>query len=131
MRLVVGVVSACHQNVVKVDEHEIKVLEDRIHKPLERLCCVFEAKRHAEELEKTKRRDNRCLGNVLGPDWDLMVTSYEIHFTEHGLTRKVGREIVDPRNRVSVVFGRAIEASEISTRSPAPPGLGAICSGEE
>ena len=123
MRLVVSVVSACHQNVVKVDEHEIKVLEDRIHKPLERLCCVFEAKRHAEELEKTKRRDNRCLGNVLGPDWDLMVTSYEIHFAEHGLTRKVGREVVDPRNRVSVVFGRAVEAPEISTRSPAPPRL--------
>ena len=123
MRLVVGVVSACHQNVVKVDEHEIKVLEDRIHKPLERLCCVFEAKRHAEELEKTKRRDNRCLGNVLGPDWDLMVTSYEIHFAEHGLTRKVGREVVDPRDWVPVILSRAVEAPEISTRSPASPGL--------
>ena len=110
MRLVVGVVSACHQNVVKVDEHEVKVPEDRIHKPLEQLSSILEAKRHAEKLKKTKRRDNRCLRNVLGPDWDLMVTTYEIHFAEHGLTRKVGREVVDPRNRVSVVFGRAVEA---------------------
>ena len=123
MCLVVGVVSACHQNVVKVDEYEVEVLEDRIHKPLERLCSVLEAKRHAEEFEKTERCDNRCLRYVLGPYWDLMVTTYEIHFAEHGLTRKVGREIVDPRNRVSVIFGGAVEAPEISTRSPAPPGL--------
>ena len=120
MRLVVGVVSACHQNVVKVDEHEIKVLEDRIHKPLERLCSVLEAERHAEELEQTKRRDNRCLRNVLGPDWDLMVTTYEIHFAEHGLTRKVGREVMDPRKWLSVIFGRAVEVPE-SPQGLQPP----------
>ena len=60
-----------------------------------------------------------------------MVAPDKVHLTEHGLTRKVGREVVDPRDWVPVILSRAVEAPEISTRSPAPPGLGAICSGEE
>ena len=99
MRLVLGVVSARHQDVIQVDEHEVEVLEDRIHKPLERLCRVLEAERHAEKFKKAKRGDDRCFRNVLGLDRDLMVAPDEVHFTEHGLTRKVGREVVDPRDK--------------------------------
>ena len=94
MRLVVGVVSACHQNVVKVDEHEIKVLEDRIHKPLERLCSVLEAERHAEELPEPKWGYDGCLGDrVLGHRY-LMVATHEVDFGEDLGVPEVSIEIL-------------------------------------
>ena len=60
-----------------------------------------------------------------------METSDQIDLAEDTLAREVGREIVDARDWVTVVFGDAVEPAVISARPQPPPGLGATCNGEE
>ena len=101
-------VATCHQDVVQVDEKEIEPLENGVHQPLEGLCGIFEAKRHTEEFEKSKRADNGSLWNVVWVNGYLVIASDQVHFAEEDLTGQVGREIVDPRDRIPIVLRGAI-----------------------
>ena len=38
------------EDIVEVDEREIKILEDRVHESLERLCCILYAEGNAEQF---------------------------------------------------------------------------------
>ena len=75
---------------------------------MERLCSVFEAKRHTEEFEKSKRGDNGSLRNVFWVNGYLVIASDQVHFAEEDLTGQVGREIVYPRDRIPIVLRGAV-----------------------
>ena len=76
---------ACHQDVVQVHEQEVQILEDGIHQTLKSLGGVLEPERHTEELKEPEQGDHCRLGDVVGVDRNLMITTDEVHFTENVL----------------------------------------------
>ena len=87
MRPVFGFGVAGDQDVVDVDESEIQASEDLVHEPLERLCRILKAERHAEELPQTERGDDGRLGDVVCVHWDLVVATNQINLREEGTSQ--------------------------------------------
>ena len=63
------------EHIVDVDEAKVQPSEDVIHKPLESLTCVAQAKRHADEFEQSEWSGDGGLGDISGLDGNLMVCS--------------------------------------------------------
>ena len=94
MRPVFGFGVAGDQDVVDVDESEIQASEDLVHEPLERLCRILKAERHAEKLPQTERGDDGRLGDVVCVHWDLVVATNQINLREDPCPCQVGREVL-------------------------------------
>ena len=71
---------AGNQYVIQIYEDELQIGAHRIHEALERLGRILESHWHSQKLEKAKRRDDSCLGDVIGVDRDLVVPFHKIHF---------------------------------------------------
>ena len=68
------------QNVIQVYENELQISAHRIHETLERLGRILESHWHSQKLEKAKRRDDSCFGDVIWVDRDLVVPFHKINF---------------------------------------------------
>ena len=53
-------------------------MEDIVHKALECLGRIAEAKGHGKVFIEAKRSDDSCFGDVKGVDGDLVVTFDEV-----------------------------------------------------
>ena len=66
------------KNIIQVDEAERKITQNLIHKALECVTSVFEAKGHAKELEHPKGGSDGGFLNVLQRNRYLIVTFLEV-----------------------------------------------------
>ena len=71
-------VSACHQNVVQVDEGEGKTLADCVHQPLEGLGGVFKPKGSPQKFEKSEWGDNSSLVDVFRGYGNLVISMDQV-----------------------------------------------------
>ena len=92
---------------------------DTVHEPLESLCCIFQAERHAEKLKESKRRDDGRLGNGLTSHRDLVVPSHQVNLREDPGPREVRIEVLNVRQWVSVIHCGFVQAAVVSARTPA------------
>ncbi len=60
---------------------------------------------------------------IAGFHWYLVVAADEVDLGKYGRAGQVAIEVLDVREGVAVVHGSVIEAAEITTQSPAPPGF--------
>ena len=72
------------QNVVQVGVDKGETTEDLVHKSLEGLGCIPQAKGHLQELKKSKGGGDGGLRNVLRCDRDLVVGSNQINLGKDG-----------------------------------------------
>ena len=73
MRKVLGKVGTGHQNIIQVNKEEGKTLEKVVHKTLEGLGGVAEAKWHGEEFVEAKRGDDSSLRDIRRMNRDLVI----------------------------------------------------------
>ena len=71
-------VSACHQNVVQVDEGEGKTLADGVHQLLEGLGGVFKPEGGPQKFEKSERGDNGGLVDVFRGYGNLVISTDQV-----------------------------------------------------
>ena len=74
------------ENVIDVSIGRWDTTEDLVHKSLERLCGIPEAKRHTHKLEKSEWGGYSGLRDVCGCHWDLVVGSDQVQLGENGGT---------------------------------------------
>ena len=116
--------AAANLDVVEVYKDARDDAENSVHKALEGLSRVLEAKRHPEELPETKWCYNGSLLDVVGCHGDLVVAAGQVNLRENGLPRQVAVEVADVRDRVAVVDGSRVEPSKVTAGAPAPVGFG-------
>ena len=73
---------AGHQDVVQVDEGVGNAQQHLVHEPLEGLPSIAESKRHPEKLVQPEGGDHRCLLDVLGGHWHLVVALPQVQLAE-------------------------------------------------
>lgn len=62
------------EDVINIDETKVQPPQNLVHKPLEGLACIAQAKRHVGKLEQAKRGGNRSLGHIGRLNRDLVVS---------------------------------------------------------
>ena len=92
-----GQVGAGDEYVVDVDEDEVESAKNLVDEPLEGLCAVAEAVRHAQELERAERGCDRCFRDVFRGHRNLVERLDEIKSCVDGSSSEAGREVVKVR----------------------------------
>ena len=111
---VLSLIAAGNEYIVEVDKNRIQPGAHSVHKSLERLCCIFQAKWHSQKFPKAERGNYRGFGHVLWRDGNLMISSYEIDLGENLLSGQNSRKILNMRDRVTVRYSGVIEPAEIA-----------------
>ena len=86
-------VSACHQNVVQVDEGEGKTLADGVHQPLEGLGGVSKSEGGPQKFKKSERGDKSGLVDVFRGYGNLAIST-----DKADLLRRICTRAAKPRN---------------------------------
>ena len=104
------------KNIIKINNHElVEVLhEDRIHEPREGSRSICEAKRHDCILVFAIASNESSLGNVLFADFDLVISTSQVQLGEYHSTRKLIKEVIYARKRISVLYGLLIQRPVIN-----------------
>ena len=87
------------KDVIHVDKAESKITQNLIHKALERVSSISEAKGHAKQFEHPIGGDDGGLLDVLWRNWHLVVTFLEVQLGEH-------RRSFNPRGKIDDVGER-------------------------
>ena len=124
MRKVLGKVGTGHQNIIQVNKEEGKTVEKVVHKALEGLGGVAEAKWHGEEFVEAKRGDDSSLRDIRRMNRDLVIAFHQIQLGEDSGTMEAGREVLEIGKRIAVGNGGKIKAAVIATRPPGTIRLG-------
>ena len=103
---------------ILVNKDKFKASTNTVHKTLEGLGGIAEAKRHTTELKKAERCSYSGLGNVIVVDRDLVISSDKVDFGKDGVASKVRGKVLNMRQRIAVRGGGVVETSVVSTRAP-------------
>ena len=118
MRKVLGKVGTGHQNIIQVNKEEGKTVEKVVHKALEGLGGVAEAKWHGEEFVEAKRGDDSSLRDIRRMNRDLVIAFHQIQLGEDSGTMEAGREVLEIGKGIAVGNGGKVKAAVITTRPP-------------
>ena len=89
------------KDVIHVDVAERKITQNLIHKGLETVASISEAKGHAKKFEHPKGGDDGGLLDVLRRNWHLIITFLEVQLGEH-------RRSFNPRGKIGNVGERIL-----------------------
>jgi DNA-directed RNA polymerase subunit F len=107
------------KDIIKIDYHKlVEVLhENVVHQPRESGRSISEAKGHDGVFVETITSFEGCLGYILLADFDLVITTSQIHLREHSCTRKLIKEFIDARKRICILDRFLIERTVVNHQS--------------
>ena len=105
-------------STVHVDEAEGQITQNLIHKALERVTSIPEAKRHVKKFEHPKGGDDGSLLDILRRNMHLIATFLKVQFGKHCRTVDPRGEIRNIGERIVIRNSNSIQSLIIATRSP-------------
>ena len=106
---------AGNQYVVHIGKDKVQACQDPVQESLKALASIPKTKRHANELEKTKRSNHRCFWNILRANRHLVITLPQVNLGEDGAAGKTSSQVRYVGTGVVVGLGLKVEAPRMAT----------------
>src|SRR5882724_11256416 len=108
-----------YEDIIEVYHYEdvSHVLEDVVHKGLERSGSIGESHRHDQEFEGAIARPEGCFPLMARCDTNIVVASLEVELGVDLCAAQLVKEVGNEWNRVSILSSDLVEVSEVNTES--------------
>ena len=106
------------QNVIEIDQDEVICVrvEDEVHHARECWRSIDKAKRHDSVFIRTIACSERCLGDILFMNVNLMIAHTEVKLGEYLSTFELFEKLIDVGKWVLVLYGLLVQWTVVDTK---------------